>query len=155
MDIPSFLPYYAEKIGKPLSEFTIDDWKGAAFLASRCLDKAIPKAKPRGRPKKKRFMRLADLLMPSNSTQQGRPRGRPQQRYGKDRNYSIEAIAEVLSEITAPEARRQSPSDAPWNQTEALRVLLRVIGHPAHYEKAVMRAVRRYKSGQKSVNKSG
>lgn len=161
MENPLFIRFYSERIGKPLSAFTKDDWRRAAIGAAQLLDAGVPKPKRRGRPPKQYPTRLADLLRLNqfkqftDPQQPKRSRGRPQQQYGKDRNYSIEMLAEIVSDITSPEARKRWPDEAPWSKAEAVRELLRSIGHPVSYDKAVLRAIRRLESGQKSRTIAG
>lgn len=152
--VPDFIAFFSERIGKPVSEFDLDDWRRAAIGAAQLLDAPKIRPKPRGRPKVQATNRLADLLNPTlvlrlNKSKSRQPRGRPIAKYGRDKKYSIEFIEEVVSDVTSPEARKRWPNEAPFTRAEAVRLCLKVIGHPVGYAPAVQRALRRLKSGQK------
>ncbi len=147
VDIPSFIQFFAEKIGKPVSTFAQDDWKRAALTAARLLDEAIPAPKPRGRPAKQRGMRLSQLLKPDywprsqENPVPKRPPGRPRSTFGR-RGLPIEAVAELFDSIRSPAVRKRWPNEAPRTKIDAMRVVLRRIGHLPDYAESVLRSVR-------------
>lgn len=152
--VPKFIAFFSERIGKPVSEFDLDDWRRAAIGAAQLLDAPKAPPKPRGRPKVQETNTLADLLNPTllrrfEKKKSARAKGRPTAMYGRDNCYSIEFIEEVVSKVTSPEVRERWPNEAPYTQAEAVKLCLKVIGHPVGYAPAVQRALRRLKSGQK------
>lgn len=144
MDTPSFIQFFAEKIGKPVSTFTKDDWKGAALTAARFLDELKPAPKRRGRPAKQR---LSQLLKPDywprsqENPVTKKPRGRPRSTYGRGK-LPIEFVASLFDSIHSPAVRKRWPSEAPKSKADAMRFVLRGIGHPVHYAESVLRSLR-------------
>ena len=132
MEVPFFISFFAEKIGKPVLSFTKDDWRSAAIKAAEFLDKALPIPGRPGRPRKKSKNRLYELLCPPLN----RPVGRPRQTYGK-KGFLVAEISELMEIITRDCNRR--------NQTEVMRLILRHIGGHAADADSVLRSVRTYR----------
>lgn len=133
MEAPSYILYFAEKIGKPVSSFTKDDWKRAAILAATYLDEAIPTPKRPGRPKKPRCV---NKLYELRYREIKNPVGRPIQTYGKKKLTAAD-ISELLEIVMKALGWR--------NQTKATQLILRAIGGHAGSAPSVLRSVRTYR----------
>ena len=148
MDCPSFLIYYADKVGKPLLAFTKKDWQQAAFIASIWLDEAVPVHKKPGRPRTHPQKNTIAWIANNGSPQTKKKIGRPQSTYGKD-SRSIKEVSLIFDNLRSKAVRKHWPNNAPKTDLDAMKLTLQTIGHPTHYANSIMRAVRRYRSGQK------
>lgn len=138
MEQPPFLIYFAEKIGKPLSAFTKDDWKDAALTASCFLEDLLPHSKKPGRPRKSKNA----LAAPKSSE---KPRGRPRQNIGA---LPIDYISELVDELRRPEVRARWP-DAPHDRKEIIRRLTIKLAGNAAYAGSVARREREFRRKRK------
>ncbi len=153
MDYPVVLQVHSENIGKPLSAFTKEDWRLAAIVAGRFIDKIYrPKPKKKiGRPKKRKLNTLldlaeigSDLSLPKRSVSK-RSVGRPRAKFGESQ-LSIEGINNLLEWFLSPETKKKWPKEAPVTKRAAMEMILRDIGHYPSYAESVLRHIRRLKA---------
>jgi hypothetical protein len=166
MKQPSFISWCEEQFDKPVSNFTKADWEVVAIAAAEIieekdeefarlcmhleragdlLERHVPVPKRRGRPKKPAprnrlayyHSRYGKLL---------KKKGRPPAKYGKLK-CSVEQLSCRMSLLRSSEPGR---SEA---QVETMRKILQKIGHPTCYAPSALRAVRRFREGQKSQKK--
>lgn len=142
-----FIQFFSEKLGKPVSSFTKEDWKQAAIAAAeeferRRLESLPPPQKKRGRPRKNTQNALRPDYTPPAPPEPPKKRGRkPAQYYG----YSPEQLAQRV------EAIRKIP-DAP-SKIRIIRDLssiLRKYAETSHDPEDIARAIRRVKEQQKA-----
>ena len=142
MELPQFIYYVAEKMGKPVSAFTKDDWKRTAIAAAEFYDRTIPASGKRGRPKKYRPENTIAWLL---GTERKKPkRGRPIQLYGK-KQVPIAVVSRLIDAVLSKESRKKWPKEAPGNQIAAARSVLKAIEHPTEYAESVLRSVRHFR----------
>lgn len=144
MALPTFIHYCAEKIGKPISAFTKNDWKKVAITAAEFYDAMIKVPRRRGRKPKYRPGRTLSVLLGSAYQLPKRPIGRPVQKYGKEK-VSIGAIAKMIDMLLDKEVRKKWPKEAPRSQIAAARSVLKAIGYFPGYAEAVLRSVRDFR----------
>ncbi len=149
MDYPNVLYFFAEKFGKPISAFTKADWRKAAIAAAIYFERTSPIPKKRGRPRNrpKGLLSLRDLVRvryptPVITQTIKNPIGRPRSTYG-NAGLGIECVRDIFDAIRAPEVRAKWPNNAPKSDIEAMKSVLRVIGHQAGHAESVLRAIRR------------
>lgn len=160
MALPSLSKFFPEIVGKPVSDFTIEDWQTVAYKAATFADELraelCPPRKKLGRPRKpeKRLAGpsgsvnfLAEYLRgPSPAV---RKRGRPVQEYYGLPLATIDEIAEsVASNAASPEVRKKWPA-APRSRRYVLRIILGVLRKKTgiyHDLPTVERALRRFRA---------
>ncbi len=138
MEMPFFISCFAEKIGKPVSSFTRDDWRTAAINAAKLLDDDLPIPWRPGRTRKKSKNRLEELLC----SPLRRPVGRPRQTYGKSK-LLVSEISEIMDDVMGETTIR--------NQTKVMRLILRAIGGHAAEADSILRSVRTFRKQLKKI----
>ena len=144
MAFPSFIRFFAEKIGKPVSAFTKDDWQRAAITAAQWYDKTIPVPKRPGPKRKYRPEKTIAWLMGEKFAFPKKPVGRPIQLYGNCQ-VPISVIAVMIDSLLSKEGRKKWPKEVPRTKTAAARIVLRTIGHHAGNAESVLRSVRGFR----------
>lgn len=172
MALPLLSKFFPEIVGKPVSDFTLEDWQTVAYKSASIADELMaelcPPQKKRGRPKKcepsDSAISLVDLgvlgamgsenvlaaLLGRSPTK--RKRGRPVTRYYGLSVATIEEITEdVVKAVARPDVRRKWPK-APRTKRHILENLLSILQSESggyHDPRAIERALRRFRADKK------
>lgn len=153
MALPSLSKFFPEMVGKPVTDFTLEDWQTVAYevatFANELMAELCPPQKKRGRPKIVNHLNSAHFLSSLSRRASRGVRGRPRQDYY---GLPLEAIAEIVEyvskEVASPEAREKWPR-APRTKRYVLDTVLRVLKNRSdgyHDPRAVERALRRFRA---------